>query len=194
MILYIHGFGSSSEGAKPTLFKTLTCNHPVYAPSLSYVPDLAIKTLSELIVLLKASEDPALHTIHLIGSSLGGYYAHYLAHKYHLKAVLINPALYPYDGLARYRGMARNYYDNTHFECSDVHFEMLKKYDVPATAENDNILLLSQKGDEVLDYREAVAKLGGAMMIVEEGGSHAFENIADHLDTIAHFLHVRFGA
>ncbi len=190
MILYIHGFGSSGEGAKPTLFKNLTCNHKVFAPSLSYVPDLAIQTLSECIELCSDNDAP----LHLIGSSLGGYYAHYLAHKYALKAVLINPALYPYKGLSRYRGMAKNHYDNSHFECNDIHFEMLRKYDIPATAENDNILLLSQKGDEVLDYREAVAKLGGATMIVKEGGNHAFENITEHLDTIADFLHVRFGA
>ena len=193
MILYIHGFASSGEGAKATLFKTLACNHPVYAPSLSNIPDLAIQTLSECITLCKKSEDPLFSTVHIIGSSLGGYYAHYLAYKYRLKAVLINPALYPYNRLSSYEGMVKNYYDNSHFECHVTHFEMLKKYDVPATVENDNILLLSQKGDEVLDYREAVGKLGGATMMVQDGGDHTFENITDYLDAIGTFLHVRFG-
>lgn len=87
MILYIHGFGSSGEGGKAKIFREHFRKRgvPFMAPSLSYVPELAIKTLEEII---EMCED-----ITLIGSSLGGYYAIYLAEKYGLKTVLINPAV-----------------------------------------------------------------------------------------------------
>lgn len=192
MIIYIHGFGGSGNGVKATLFKNLTSNVPIIAPSLSYLPSLAIMTLSELIETFQNSSDETLSDIQLIGSSLGGYYAHYLSHKYKLKAVLLNPALYPYVRLAQLKGQALNFADLSHFEWNDSHIEMLKDYDVAALADNKNILLLTQKGDEVLDYREAQEKLHGAKMIIEEGGNHSFDTIEKHLDVIASFLHVSF--
>ena len=44
-------------------------------------------------------------------------------------------------------------------------------------------MLILQKGDDVLDYWEAVAKIPQATMILEEGGTHTFENIEQHFDT-----------
>ena len=42
----------------------------------------------------------------LIGSSLGGFYATFLAEKYGARAVVINPAIRPYDDLRPYRRTA----------------------------------------------------------------------------------------
>jgi len=192
MIIYIHGFGGSGNGVKARLFKNLTCNEPILAPTLSYIPEMSIMTLSELIEMLSASSDEQLKDVKLIGSSLGGFYAHYLSYKYDLKAVLLNPALYPFKGLKKYTGQAFNYADSSFFEWNETHLLMLEKYDVPDAKKNRNILLLTQKGDEILDYREAVEKLQGVSQIIDEGGNHSFENLERHLDTIARHLHVRF--
>ena len=94
MIIYIHGFGSSGHGGKASLFREYF-EDEVIAPSLSYVPNLAIDTLEQLIEMLLEKGE----TVGLVGSSLGGYYSIYLANKYDLKAVLINPAIYPYKTL-----------------------------------------------------------------------------------------------
>jgi uncharacterized protein len=192
MIIYIHGFGGSGNGLKASLFKSLTCNEPILAPTLSYIPEMSIMTLCELIEMLHASSDEKLRRVKLIGSSLGGFYAHYLSYKYDLKAVLLNPALFPFAGLKKYQGEALNYADVSHFEWNETHLKMLEKYDVPDTKKNHNILLLSQKGDEILDYREAVEKLQGASQVIDEGGNHGFENLERHLETIATHLHIRF--
>jgi len=190
MIIYIHGFGGSGNGVKARLFKSLTCNEPFFAPTLSYIPEMSIMTLCELIEILQASSDEKLNSVKLIGSSLGGFYAHYLSHKYNLKAVLLNPALYPFKGLKKYQGKALNFADNSHFEWNSTHLEMLKKYDVPDASKNHNILLLTQKGDEILDFREAVEKLQGAKQLIEEDGNHGFENLERHFSIIASHLHV----
>jgi len=45
-----------------------------------------------------------------------------------------------------------------------------------------------QKKDEVLDFHEAIKKLPKSKTILEEGGSHSFEGIERHFDTIWNFF------
>lgn len=184
MIIYIHGFGSSGLGGKSTQFREYfkERNIPFIAPSLSYVPELAIATLEELI---STYDD-----VSLIGSSLGGFYSMYLAEKFGLKAVLINPAMNSAKTLKRLiteDGMAYNYYDESHFEWKLSHIEMLKQYHV-STVIDANYFLLLQKGDDVLDFKEAVDKLPKAKLVLEEGGTHPFEGIERYFVEIEGFI------
>ena len=55
---------------------------------------------------------------------------------------------------------------------------------------SDRYLLMLQKGDDVLDYREAVTKIPHATLILEEGGTHTLEGIEWHFGTIRDFLTV----
>lgn len=186
MTIYIHGFGSSGQGGKAKLFRQYyqSISEPFIAPSLSYIPELAISTLEELIY--------SYDSVNLIGSSLGGYYAIYLAEKYQLKAALINPAVHPSKTLRRaadLTGLALNYYDGSHFSWQETHLEMLKSYSVEDIV-SERYLLMLQKGDDVLDYRESIAKIPSAAMILEDGGTHTFEGIEQHFDTIRKFLTV----
>jgi hypothetical protein len=184
MIIVIHGFGSAGKGGKAMLFRKHFKSQGCIAPSLSYIPDLAIDTLEQLI---ESSNDK----ITLVGSSLGGYYAIYLAEKYGLKAVLINPAVDSSKTLKKrvleMNGMATNYHDNSQFTWNMNHVEMLKEYSVDEV-KNGEYLLLLQTGDDVLDYKEAVAKLPNAKMIIEEGGTHPYEGIERHFGTILDFF------
>ncbi len=184
MVIYIHGFGGSGLGVKASLFREYfsKINEPYIAPSLSYVPDLAIKTLEELIDSFKE--------VYLIGSSLGGYYASYLARKDKVKkVVLINPSMNPAKTLKNYLGEAKNFYDDSYFLWSNKHIKMLKKY-TPKLDNKDKFLLLLQKGDEILDYREAESIFKGSKMIVEDGGSHSFDNIERHFKLIEKFFSI----
>ncbi len=183
MIIYIHGFGSSGHRGKASLFREYF-EEEVIAPSLSYVPNLAIDTLEQLIEILLEKDE----TIGLVGSSLGGYYAIHLATKYNLKAVLINPAIYPYKTLDKI-GMAMNYYDGTSFEVTAEHIQTLKFLEVQEVQNQESFLTLLQTEDEVLDYNEAVEKLPDSELIIEEGGNHSFENIESYFRKIYNFLH-----
>lgn len=182
MILYIHGFGSSGHGGKATLFREYF-EDEVIAPSLSYVPNLAIDTLEQIIEMLLAKDE----TVGLVGSSLGGFYSIYLANKYDLKAVLINPAIYPYKTLDKV-GMAMNYYDGTSFEVTSEHINQLKAFEVQTIKNQENFMTLLQTEDEVLDYTQAEEKLSESELIIEEGGNHSFENIESYFRKIGSFL------
>jgi uncharacterized protein len=182
MIVYIHGFGSSGVGGKATLFKEHFKNN-IILPSLSYVPNLAIQTLEQLIEILQQKGEK----VGLVGSSLGGFYSMYLAQKYHLKAVLINPAITPYKTLDKI-GYATNYYDLSSFEVTRNHLEFLKHLEVKRFDNEKNFMLLLQKGDELLNYEEAVKKMPEAILKIEEGGNHSFVEIERYFETIEKFL------
>lgn len=181
MILYIHGFGGHGLGVKASQLREYCEQNKIafLAPSLSYIPDLAIATLQEIIENLDGE-------ITLVGSSLGGFYSIYLAKKYNLKAVLINPSIVPYETLQKTKGDFPHYYDGSHFEWNDAHLQSLKKYEIEGAVEG-RFLLLLQKGDELLDYTKALAKLPNATQIVEEGGSHSFDRFERHFAAIAAF-------
>ena len=183
MILYIHGFSSHGYGGKAKALRAYCKekNIPFMAPSLSYIPDLAIQTLEELI---EECED-----IGLIGSSLGGYYAMYLSEKYNLRSVLINPSIHPQKTLAQALGMVPNYYDGSLFEWKKSHLEMLDNYSTDII-DPHNFLLMVQKCDEVLDYREAVDKLADAELIAEEGGGHGFDGVERYFERMVSFLEI----
>ena len=182
MVIYIHGFGSHGEGSKAKLFREYfkSIEEGFISPSLSYVPDLAIQTLEELIESYHGD-------VKLIGSSLGGFYTIYLANRYNLQAVLINPSIYPFKTLSKMLGEAPNFYDESHYEWNEKHIEMLKKYEVQNLQES-NFLLLVQKGDELLDYEEAVDRFQDAKLVVEEDGNHGFEGIERHFELIRTFF------
>lgn len=186
MIIYIHGFGGSGEGSKAKAFRKYfeSIGETFIAPSLSYVPELAIKTLEELINSYKGE-------VYLIGSSLGGYYTTYLAKKMYVKrAVLINPSVHPTETLSRAIGHAPNFYDESCYSWNETHLEMLKKYEKNIDAYKHKLMILLQKGDELLDYREAEEKYEGCRTVIEEGGNHGFEGIERHFENIRAFFGV----
>ncbi len=183
MIIFIHGFGSSGFSFKADRIREyFQDRESLLAPSLSYVPKLAIQTLEEIIEYGLTRE-----RVCLIGSSLGGYYARYLSDKYDIKAVLVNPALNADIRLSQESGMATNYYDLTKFEWSSSHIEQLKALKIEKSNEK-NLMLMLQKGDEVIDHREALEMLPNAKLILEDGGDHSFLGFKEYLKEIEEFF------
>ncbi len=181
MILNIHGFGSCGLSKKSLIIKESF--EDVLSPSLSYIPELAFDTLEQIIKYALSKNE----TVHLIGSSIGGYISIYLSNKYNLKAVLINPAIYPYR-FDKFVGFATNYYDQSQFQCTKEHLNSLKKYEALHVKEQSKFMLLLQKGDELLDYKDALNKLPHAHTLLEEGGHHGFEDFSSKIEDIKKFF------
>ena len=182
MIIYIHGFAGSGMSSKAKVLREELTGCDFIAPSLSTIPSLAIETLKELISSFMKQDK-----VYLIGSSLGGYYAIYLAEYFNIPAVLINPAVNPQGTLNQYLGQNNNLYDNSYYEWNVKHMDMLQAYEVKNIT-SELYLLLLQKGDELLNYKEAIHKYKNTSSIVIDGGSHRFEYIEKYTEEIKQFL------
>lgn len=185
MILYIHGFNSSPASFKARLLRdkleSMNLGHEFLAPDLPHLPSQAIKILEKEI----AGRDP--RSITLVGSSLGGCYATWLAEKYGVRAVLVNPAVKAHQLLKDDLGPQKNLHSGEEYELTERHIEELKTLDVSMISDPSRYLLLVTTGDEVLDYRQAVQKYQGAAQMVIEGGDHGFSNFGDYLDRVLRF-------
>jgi uncharacterized protein len=183
-LVYIHGFNSSPASFKARLtheaLARLGRGAEFVAPALPPRPDEAIAILESVV---SAAGAPCC----LVGSSLGGYYATYLAERHGLKAVLVNPAVRPYDLLGSVIGPQENYHTHERYELRREDVEALRRYEVARIAHPERLLLLVETGDEVLDYREATARYMGARQVVIEGGDHGFSDFAEYLPRVLGF-------
>ena len=188
MLLYIHGFNSSPLSDKGVLTRTYIEKHfpelSFYQPQMPNCPKQAIAMLAELTETAKCKGE----SLNFIGSSLGGYFASYLAEKYGGKAVLINPAVKPYELMEELLGPQFNPYTEEAFEVTAEHQVWLKDYDTPAICHPDRFYVLVQSGDEVLNYQQAVNKYHCCKMTLEAGGNHSFVGYQDKLPQICQFL------
>lgn len=176
MLLYIHGFNSSPQSFKATCYKQWLSE---YYPRLTVAVPYLKPYPKESIEQLQAIIEPALtqnEKVGLVGSSLGGYYATWLAEHYNLRAVLINPSIRPFELLARYIGENKNFYNDDHYLFEQKHVDELLTFHVPTLSRPENFLLLVQTSDETLDFKEATAKYIGSENIIEYGGDHGFQN------------------
>ena len=190
MLIYIHGFNSSPASFKASLLQHFAeANNiadRILIPEIPFVPAEAIKKLKQLIeenIPASGKSCP----ICLIGSSLGGYYATWLAEHYDCRVVLVNPAVKPYELFEEYLGVNTNYYTDEEYELTMEHIDQLRELEVDQITHPDRYLLMLQSGDEVLDYKLAIEKYAAVPSIVEEGGSHAFMGFDRHLETVLAF-------
>ena len=190
-ILHIHGFNSSPLSVKAEQSrKFFALNYPevvFHCPQLATSPQQAIQQLEKLIEQTKGDT-----SWFIIGSSLGGFFASYLSNKYKLPAVLINPAVKPYELLVDYLGEQCNPYTNITYQVTPEHMQQLKalKVNKPMldSEQKNNYLVMVQTGDEVLDYQQAVDEYQHCSMIVEQGGDHSFVHFDEKLPIIADFF------
>ncbi len=123
-----------------------------------------------------------------IGSSMGGFYATALAEKYCCRAVLVNPAVAPWQGRDYLLGDQQNYHTGEVHHIEQQHLDELRKFDVAMISDPLRFMVLLQSGDEVLDYRMAAARYAACRLLVEQGGDHSFQGYGHHLPAIISFL------
>jgi predicted esterase YcpF (UPF0227 family) len=180
VIVYLHGFNSSPQSHKARLLGEHMAKRGMaerYAcPALPPRPADAIRAVERLMAA----------PVCFVGSSLGGFYATYLAEKHGARAVLINPAIEPLVGLRAYLGTQKYLYTGEAYELTEAHLLEWEKLYAPAI-DPSRYLLLVETGDEVLDYRQAVARYAGAEQVVVQGGDHSLQSFPRHLSRILEF-------
>jgi len=188
-ILYLHGFNSSPQSMKSLQTKAYFAeNFPsinFYSPQLASSPEKVIKQLDGLIANSNGEDEQWF----FIGSSLGGYFSTYLSEKYQGKAVLINPAVKPFDLMSDYLGEQTNPYTGEVYQVEQYFIESLKNLEQKLISKN-NYLVMVQTGDEVLDYQQATEKYDNCQLIVQRGGDHSFIDYSKMLPKIAMFFNL----
>ncbi|MCG6937156.1 MAG: esterase [Gammaproteobacteria bacterium] len=188
-LLYLHGFNSSPQSHKARLllqYMRARCSQDLLlCPQIPVVPEEARLLLERLV-----EETLKTHLLNFAGSSLGGYYATYLAEKYSASAVLVNPAVKPYDTLRACLGENKFYYEDGCWDFTESHIEQLKYMDVENISSAERYMVLLQTGDETLDYREAELKYKDSHCIIEQGGTHAFDGFERYIPQIMQFSQI----
>ena len=123
----------------------------------------------------------------IIGSSLGGYYATWIAEQVDCRVALLNPAVHPERELAAHLGSQRVYHSNETVEIEPGFLDELKDLRVDTITRPERYLLAAATGDEVLDWREMVARYSKARHLILEGSDHGLSDFATVIDDVIDF-------
>ncbi len=123
------------------------------------------------------------------GSSLGGFYATVVAERTGCACALLNPAIDPARDLAAQIGEQTAWHDPEQrfdFRAEDV--AALRELKPGPITHPERYFAVIAKGDEVLDWREMVARYPGAQVRLLDGSDHGLSDFDDHLPALLHFL------
>jgi predicted esterase YcpF (UPF0227 family) len=191
MILYLHGFRSSPRSFKARVVQDrLTAAgraDELICPQLPASPREAMELVLKLVERYPADE------LAVVGSSLGGFYATWLAERQGCRAVLLNPAVDPLKSLDKHVGVTTSWHSGEPFEFKREYIDELAALRVEKITRPERYFLVAATGDEVLDYRDMVAHYAGARQHVLEGSDHAISEFAQYVDEVLAFCETKAG-
>jgi predicted esterase YcpF (UPF0227 family) len=186
-LLYLHGFGSSPDSNKARMMAAAVAQrHPkaVWAcPALNASPKQAMAEV------LQSIADWPKESLAVVGSSLGGFYATWLAERLGCKAALLNPAVHPARDLAAYIGENKHWqHPEQIFLFEPIHVTELLAQEIAHISQPERYFAVIAKGDEVLDWREMTAHYPGAKIKLLPAGDHALSDFEQHIEEVLGFL------
>ena len=188
MILYLHGFRSSPLSMKARLvgeqMQALGRGAEYVCPQLPASPKQAVALALGLVEGCPADQ---MNQLTIIGSSLGGYYATFLAERLGCRAVLLNPAVHPAQDLDRHIGMSTDHHSGLPFEFRPEYVAELGALAIARITRPQRYFLLAASGDEVLDYRDMLAHYAGAAQHVIDGSDHGIAEFGQYLPAVLAF-------
>jgi predicted esterase YcpF (UPF0227 family) len=185
VLLALHGFHSSPNSLKiQQMSAYLANNHPditFIAPQLPCMPEAMWQVIED--VFTKYAKDQ----IAVMGSSLGGFLATKAAEQFHVKVLLINPAVYP-GRLLSYAGEQQHPYTLQNYVIDNTYLNQLEVLSSVYIGTPQECWVLLQKGDEVLDYQQGLARYKQCTITCEPEGNHSFVGFERFLPDIINFL------
>lgn len=185
MIVYLHGFNSGGNAQKAQWLRRALAPVPVFAPTYpAHRAHEALRQLRKFIRRLRR-ENPHDRKLLLIGSSLGGFWAQYLAPEFNAGIVLINPSREPDVTLRRALGTTRNEVTGAETRLGEADLAALARYRrVPGQPPLPTLVLLDAD-DELLDaHATAAAFRGCGQTLLFPGGHHRFAHLPESLQAI----------
>ena len=182
-LIYIHGFNSSPQswkaGVLRTWFERAGAAGRLHVPALDPEPRKAMATLEATL----AAAGPAA----LVGSSLGGFYATWLAARHALPTVLINPAVRPWTLVKDHVGELAQYHTGEIRQFERRWVDELRAYDVGEISAPERMLVLLQTGDETLNWEDAWELYADCHLYRGLGGSHGFDDFDAFIPLVLRF-------
>ncbi|ANN79572.1 YqiA/YcfP family alpha/beta fold hydrolase [Bordetella flabilis] len=186
MILYLHGFRSSPASFKARMLAAEMARRGLEAdwrcPQLPASPreaaELAMSLAQEQLAELARRGQGSPRALTIIGSSLGGYYATWLAERVDCKAVLLNPAVHAPRDLATQVGHQSMYHSGAPFEFRPEYVDELAAMQLERPTHPERYFLVAATGDEVLDWREMRDWYAGCAQRIVEGSDHGLSDFA----------------
>lgn len=190
MILYLHGFRSSPDSFKARLMAQAMAERGLSrawaCPQLPASPrEAAALILQTARAQLAQPDGPGRLTV--VGSSLGGYYATWLAQRLGCRAVLLNPAVHAARDLATQVGEHRMYHSDAPFVFRPEYVQELADMEVGELTRPERYFLVAATGDEVLDWREMRDRYAGCRQRIVEGSDHGLSDFARWLPEVLEF-------
>ncbi|WP_298050388.1 YqiA/YcfP family alpha/beta fold hydrolase [uncultured Paenalcaligenes sp.] len=196
MILYLHGFRSSPSSYKAQVLAKAVAEKgwqdQWVCPQLPESPAAAIALCNQLIQEANLT-DPATD-LRIIGSSLGGYYAHVLAEQWGCKALLLNPAVHAPRDLATQVGEHRYYHSDVPFVFHANYIDELTAMQPSVTTQPQRYYLIAASGDEVLNYQEMLHTFSGSQGFLIFGSDHGISDFDLYLSPVLHFIAPSIGS
>jgi hypothetical protein len=188
-LLYLHGFRSSPQSTKARQVAAwMHAHRPDLVWSCPQLPPSPRDAMQDLAARVAAW--PAA-TSAVIGSSLGGFYASWIAERFGWRAVLLNPAVCPARDLAAHIGEQPSWHDpQQRFFFRPEYVEELRALDAGPITRPERYFAIVAKGDELLDWREMVARYPGARIKLLEGSDHALSDFGEHFADVLGFLRI----
>jgi len=188
VILYLHGFLSSPESAKARQLRAALAREGREADFLCPPLPVSPRAAADVALASAQLEDP--RQLYLVGSSLGGYYATWIAERLGCHAVLLNPAIRPYEHLRGQLGWRTAYGSGLAVEVRPEYLDELRALETPVLTNPGRYLLIAATGDELIDCREMVEKYQDCPLHLIQGSDHSLTDFAQYLPQVLRFCGV----
>jgi len=196
-VLYLHGFRSGPQSTKARFVGAWFAEH--HPEVVWCCPQLPASPKDSAKLILTLVQDWPRHSMVVMGSSLGGFYATWVAAHLGCAAVLLNPAVHPARDLFNFIGEQPTWHkpeDSIYFDSAFI--EELKALYVgaglawlglpSAVADAKRLLTVIATGDEVLDWHEMAARYAHAQQHIIQGSDHGLSDFEDVWPVVLDFL------
>jgi predicted esterase YcpF (UPF0227 family) len=183
--LYLHGFLSSPGSAKAQQLRAAMAQRGRASDFLCPQLPVSPRSAAEVALASAQLEDP--QRLVIVGSSLGGYYATWMAERLGCRAVLLNPAVRPYEHLRGHIGVQTDHASGRSVQIHPEYLDELRALETAPITRPERYLLIAATGDELLDYRQMLDRYPGCATRLIQGSNHALSDFERYLPEVLRF-------
>ncbi len=182
--LYLHGFLSSPSSNKATKLREA---HQKAGIKFS-APELHVGPKAAAEIILRTIESFDGEDFCVIGSSLGGFYSTWVAENFSTRAILLNPAVRPWNFMDGKEGEHFVEGTNKKIIVYPQYKEELQTMATDKPSNPKNYLVFLADADEVLNWKDGAEFYSQCRQIIVKGADHRFSEFDSLVPEIMDFV------